>query len=80
MQNEQALLRRITIDPLICHGKPCVRGLRYPVQMILELLSSRMSDEEILDDYADLEPEDIQACLVYAARLSDVKSVTRAVT
>jgi uncharacterized protein (DUF433 family) len=51
------LLARITIDPSICHGKPCVRGLRYPVEMLLELLSSRMAMDEILADYEDLERE-----------------------
>ena len=66
-------LDRITIDPAICHGKPCVRELRYPVEMILELLSSGMSCEEILSDYEDLEREDILAVLAYAARLSQVK-------
>jgi uncharacterized protein (DUF433 family) len=71
-------LSRITIDPAICHGKPTVRGLRYPVTMILELLASPMTPSEILADYSDLEPEDIQACLQYAARLSDVKSTIRA--
>ncbi|MEX0794404.1 MAG: DUF433 domain-containing protein [Pirellulaceae bacterium] len=58
---------RITIDPAICHGKPCVRGLRYPVSMILELLASGMTRDEILADYPDLEDEDISACLRYAA-------------
>jgi uncharacterized protein (DUF433 family) len=66
---------RITIDPAICHGKPVVRGLRYPVEMILDLLSSGMSHEEILDDYPDLEREDILAVLEYAARLSRVKTM-----
>ena len=66
-------LERITIDPSICHGKPCVRGLRYPVETILELLSSGMSEQEILADYEDLEREDILAVLAYAARLSQVK-------
>ena len=56
-------LQRITLDPNICHGKPCVRGLRYPVEFILELLSSGMSIEEILSDYDDLEREDILAVL-----------------
>lgn len=65
---------RITIDAQICHGKPCIRGLRYPVSQILELLASGMTAEEILEDYPDLEAEDISACLHYAARLSDVKS------
>ncbi|HET6567170.1 MAG TPA: DUF433 domain-containing protein [Rhodothermales bacterium] len=68
-------LERITIDPAICHGKPCIRGLRYPVEMILELLSSGMSVGEILADYEDLEREDILAVLAYAARLSQTKRV-----
>ena len=70
---------RITITPEICHGKPCVRGLRYPVTLILDLLGSGMSNQEILDDYADLEPDDIQACLQFAARMSDVRSVAGAI-
>lgn len=54
-------LERITIDPEICHGKPCIRGLRYPVEMILELLSGGMTEAQILADYEDLEHEDILA-------------------
>lgn len=68
-------LDRITINPGICHGKPCVRGLRYPVEMILELLSAGMTSEEILRDYEDLEQEDILAVLAYAAKLAQVKRV-----
>jgi uncharacterized protein (DUF433 family) len=64
---------RITIDPEICHGKPCICGLRYPVEVILELLSSGMTIEDILADYEDLEREDIFAALAFAARLSQVK-------
>ena len=60
------LLARITIDPAICHGKPCVRGLRYPVEMLLELLSSGMSNDQILADYEDLERDDLLAVLAYA--------------
>ncbi len=71
------LLNRIVIDPEICHGKPCIRGLRYPVEMILELLSSDMDIDEILQDYEDLVKEDIKACLVFASRLSNVKSIYR---
>ena len=67
------LAERITTDPDICHGKPCIRGLRYPVELILELLSSDMTIEEILADYADLEREDILAALAFAARLSQIK-------
>ncbi len=66
---------RITIDPQVCHGKPCVRGLRYPVDFILELLSSGMGTDDILADYEDLEREDILAVLAYAARLSQVKRI-----
>ena len=68
-------LERITIRPDICHGKPCIRGLRYPVDMILDLLSAGMSHEEILADYEDLEQEDLLAVLAFAARLSQVKRV-----
>ena len=67
------LLERITINPEICHGKPCIRGLRYPVETILELLSSGMSKQEILEDYEDLEMDDILAVLAYATRLSQTK-------
>ncbi|MEK7816350.1 MAG: DUF433 domain-containing protein [Pseudomonadota bacterium] len=66
-------LERITIDPAICHGKPCIRGLRYPVETLLELLAGGMSIEQILTDYPDLEREDILAVLSYAARLAHVK-------
>ena len=69
------LPERITIDPDILHGKPSIRGLRYSVEMILELLSSGMSTDEILADYEDLEREDILAALEYAARLTQVKRI-----
>ena len=69
------LLSRITIDPQICHGKPCVRGLRYPVEFLLELLSGGMTPEQILADYPDLEPDDLRAVYAYAARLSRVQRV-----
>ncbi len=69
------LLKRITLDTEICHGKPTVRGLRYPVEMILELLGSGMTHEEILEDYEDLENDDILAVLQYASKLSQVKSI-----
>ena len=72
---EDRLLQRITLHQDICHGKPCIRGLRYPVEFILELLSSGMTTEEVLADYDDLEVEDIQAVLLFAARLSKVKSI-----
>ncbi len=72
---DDRLLQRITHSPDICHGKPCIRGLRYPVELILELLGSGMTNEDILEDYDDLEYEDILAVLLFAARLSQVKSI-----
>ena len=72
MPSEQ-LLERITMDPAICHGKPCVRGLRYPVEFVLELMSSGMTTEQILADYSDLVRDDLLAVYAYAAKLSRVK-------
>lgn len=66
---------RITMDPEICHGKPTIRGLRYTVESILELLSSGMSVDEILADYEDLEREDILAALDFARKLSQIKRI-----
>ncbi len=64
------LLSRITIDASVCHGKPCLRGMRYPVEMLLDLLSSGMSHEEILADYQDLERDDLLAAIAYGAQLA----------
>ena len=71
------LTDRITIDPRVCHGKPVIRGMRYPVDSMLELLASGMTIEELLKDYPDLEKEDFLACIEYAARLAQVKSIYR---
>jgi uncharacterized protein (DUF433 family) len=68
-------LERITINTDVCHGKPTIRGKRYPVENMLELLASGMTIEELLLDYADLEKEDFLACLAYAAKLTQVKSI-----
>jgi uncharacterized protein (DUF433 family) len=73
MTNMDALLSRITIDPAVCHGKPCVRGLRYPVETLVELLSSGMTNDEISADYEDLEREDLLAVLAFAARLAQTR-------
>jgi uncharacterized protein (DUF433 family) len=73
--SSEELLKRITIDPRICHGKPCIRGLRYPVATLLELMSSRMSHEQILADYEDLERDDLLTALACGARVSDAKRV-----
>lgn len=63
---EQDLLKRITADPEIFSGKPIIRGMRISVELILSLLTQGETVEDILDDYPDLEPEDVRACLAYA--------------
>jgi uncharacterized protein (DUF433 family) len=73
------LLQRITVNPNMAFGKPTIRGLRYSVEWLLELLSSGMSQQEILDDYEDLEAEDIYAALAYAAKLAQTKRVVTVV-
>jgi uncharacterized protein (DUF433 family) len=62
------LISRITIDPEICHGKPVVRGMRIPVESILEYLAAGDSTEDLLTEFPDLERDDILACLEFAAR------------
>ncbi len=66
---------RITIDPVICHGQPSVRGLRYPVENLLELLASGMSIEEIIDDHPDLERDDLLAAREFGALASGRRRV-----
>jgi uncharacterized protein (DUF433 family) len=63
--------QRITADPEICGGKPCMRGLRFPVPRLLGLLAAGETRESILESYSYLEPEDIQEALHYAAFLAD---------
>jgi uncharacterized protein (DUF433 family) len=74
------LLSRITIDPDICHGKPCVRGLRYPVETILEYLAGGDLVEDLLAEFPDLERDDILACLEFSRRILSAKSVHLALT
>lgn len=69
------VLNRITTNPEICHGKPTIRGLRYPVENMLELLASGMTIDELIMDYPDLEKEDFLACLNYASKLVHIKSI-----
>ncbi len=68
-------ISRITLDSNVCHGKPCIRGLRYPVEWLLDLLSSGMTFEEILSDYEDLERDDILAVLAFAAKVTRTKQI-----
>ncbi len=74
------LLSRITVDPEICHGKPCIRGLRYPVESILEYLAGGDSVEQVLAEFPDLERDDILACLEFSRKMLAVKSVHLALT
>ncbi len=73
-------MNRITINPEICHGKPSIRNMRYPVELILDLLSAGMTNQEILNDYPAIEIDDIRACLAFASRLTKVKSIHKVVT
>jgi uncharacterized protein (DUF433 family) len=67
MNNEQ-LLKRIIINPKVMVGKPVIRGTRLTVEYILNLLAHKATIDEILKEYEGLEPEDIQACLLFASR------------
>jgi uncharacterized protein (DUF433 family) len=69
------LLKRITLDPLVCHGKPTIRGMRYPVESILEYLSAGDSIQDILIEFKDLEEADILACLAYATKVIKTNSI-----
>ena len=69
MTHEQ-LLERIVTDPSICHGKPCIRGHRIWVSLIVDLLADGMTTEQILEQYPGLEADDIRACMRYAAEMT----------
>lgn len=73
------LIHRITVNSEICNGKPSIRNTRYTVALILDLLSSGMTEKEIIDDYPALEDNDLKACLAYASKLSKVKSIHKVV-
>lgn len=64
------LLQRISIDPNICFGKPCIRGTRIWVSLILDFLANGMTIEEIIEEYPHLQKEDIQAAIAYGAEMS----------
>ncbi|NJO02225.1 MAG: DUF433 domain-containing protein [Bacteroidia bacterium] len=71
------LSERITLNPEVLRGKPTIRNMRFSVAQLLELLAGGMSSQEILEDYPYLEPEDIQACLLYASMLANVKTIRK---
>jgi uncharacterized protein (DUF433 family) len=68
--NRQELLQRISVNPNICFGKPCIKGHRIWVSLILDFMASGMTIPEILEDYPQLAIEDILACLAYGAEMS----------
>ncbi|MEQ8413357.1 MAG: DUF433 domain-containing protein [Imperialibacter sp.] len=74
---ENQLLKRITVNPEICHGKPTIRNKRYTVDLILDLLSAGSTHPEILEDYPNMEEDDILACLAYATKLTKYSSYTK---
>lgn len=69
------LLERITVDPQVCGGKPCVRGHRIWVSLVLGLLAGGMSVDEVLEEYPQLDDADIRACIAYGAKLADGRFV-----
>lgn len=73
MQNQE-LFQRISSDPDICHGKPCIKGTRIPVYLIVSLVAEGESVESIIQDYPSLTPEDIKAAIHYAARLCEYEA------
>jgi uncharacterized protein (DUF433 family) len=73
------LLKRITVDEKVCNGKPTIRGKRITVQTIFEFLSAGNTNEEILRQYPSLEPEDINACMKFAAFLMDRNFIIKTV-
>ncbi|HSE83384.1 MAG TPA: DUF433 domain-containing protein [Thermodesulfobacteriota bacterium] len=73
--DNQNLLTRITVDPKVMVGKPTIRGLRITVEQILKALAGGVTTQELLEDYPELEPEDIQAVLLYAAELVSEEQV-----
>jgi len=64
-------LERITLNSNQCGGRPCIRGMRIRVKDVLDMLAEGVKEEEILADFPDLQPEDIRACIAYAARYLD---------
>jgi uncharacterized protein (DUF433 family) len=78
--SQTSLLSRITVDPEMCHGKPCIRGLRYPVESILEYLAGGDSVDQVLAEFPDLERDDILACLEFSRKMLAAKSVHLALT
>ncbi len=76
---EQDLMKRITLNPDVCFGKPTIRNMRYSVELILDLLAAGMTTEELIEDYPALETNDIKACLLFASKLIKVNSISKVI-
>lgn len=76
---EQDLMKRITLNPDVCFGKPSIRNMRYSVELILDLLAAGMTTEELIEDYPALETSDIKACLLFASKLIKVNSISKVI-
>jgi uncharacterized protein (DUF433 family) len=72
----EKMISRITLNPLVCNGKPTIRNMRFTVAQLLELLAAGMTKEEILNDYTYLNEDDIKACLLYASIIANTKTLT----
>jgi uncharacterized protein (DUF433 family) len=72
-----ALLRRITVDPGVCHGKPCIKGTRIMVWQVVQFLANGDSVDDILSAHADLTRDDVRTCLAYAAELTRERILPR---
>ena len=77
--NRDELLNRISINPNVCFGKPCVKGHRIWVSLVLDMLASGISVADILKDYPELEELDILACIAYGAEVADDRFIDMAV-
>lgn len=73
--NETNLLDRISVDPAVCGGKPCIRGHRIWVSLVLGMLADGMSVDDVVDDYPQLAEADVRACMAYGAKLADQRFV-----
>ena len=68
--NKRDLLSRISVDPAVCFGKPCIRGHRIWVSLVLDLLASGVTIEQLLEEYPGIEHADVLACIAYGAEMS----------
>jgi uncharacterized protein (DUF433 family) len=69
MTHEQ-LLQRISTDPAVCHGKPCIRGHRIWVSLVMDLLADGLTIDQVVEQYPGIEPDDVRACIAYAAEMT----------